>query len=179
MLIQSILNGNREAEKTLYEKYKKITHDFIKSKYFRSVDIEDDISEILIKVFYNLRLFDSKKSKFKSWVLNIIKNHMIDKWRSSNTTINVTDINNYFNASDTTDGVYYPTDEYSISDNPEFDFNNELLSITTLLSPLEFNMIKMRADGYRYNEIAQEFNMSSSTVSNKINYIKTKLKKEL
>jgi DNA-directed RNA polymerase specialized sigma24 family protein len=32
--------------------------------------------------------------------------------------------------------------------------------------------------GYDYNEIGKEFNVSSSTVSNKVNYIKTKLKKQ-
>ena len=31
----------------------------------------------------NLPKFDSKISKFSSWVLNITKNHMIDVWRTS------------------------------------------------------------------------------------------------
>jgi len=33
--------------------------------------------------------------------------------------------------------------------------------------------------GYGYNEIGQEFNLTSVTVSNKVNYIKSKLKKQL
>jgi DNA-directed RNA polymerase specialized sigma24 family protein len=32
--------------------------------------------------------------------------------------------------------------------------------------------------GYNYCEIGKEFNTTSSTISNKVNYIKTKLKKE-
>jgi DNA-directed RNA polymerase specialized sigma24 family protein len=32
--------------------------------------------------------------------------------------------------------------------------------------------------GYDYNEIGKEFNLTSSTISNKVNYIKTKLKKD-
>ena len=42
----------------------------------------------------------------------------------------------------------------------------------------ELNMLQMKyIDGFNYKEIGEKFNITSSTVSNKINYIKTILKK--
>jgi len=173
------LNGSREAEKQLYEKYKIIVHDYIKSKYYRHTDIEDEVSEVLIKVFIGLKSFDINKTKFKTWVINIIRNYMIDRWRSSNTSITTTNAAEYYKTVSSSDGEYSSMDEYTISGDPQSDFDSALLSITSDLTPFEFGLIKMKADGYKYSEIGAKYNMTSTTVSNKINYIKTKLKKEL
>ena len=79
VLIQNVLNGNQIAEETLYNKYKKVVKGFIKNRYSNSIDIDDDISEIMIRIFLNLKFFDCTKSKFNSWVISISKNYMIDK----------------------------------------------------------------------------------------------------
>ena len=165
ILIQNILNGSFEAQNELYYKYKKIVRDFINKKYSQYHDIDDDVSEIMIKIIMGIDTYDKSKSKFKSWVFNITKNHMIDKWRSSaNTLTNTTLINTTYST--------------TTCANIEFENNNSVSYISKQLSPKDFTLLDMKyVQGYDYCEIGKEFNVTSSTISNRVNYIKTKLKK--
>jgi RNA polymerase sigma-70 factor (ECF subfamily) len=186
ILIQNILDGNQIAQEALYKRYRKIVKDFILSKYPTYYDIDDDVSEILIKIFMNITNFSEHKSKFKSWVLSITKNYMIDKWRCTTacrTTIisaSLTACNyssSFFNSTFTTNNI----DNSSISNAAcGFENSNAVNYISTQLSPQDFTLLDMKyVQGYNYKEIGNEFQLTSSTVSNKINYIKTKLKKNI
>ena len=87
VIIQNILNGKKADEKLLYDRYKKIIEDYIISKYKNIPEHEDCVSEIMIKIFVNLKNFDINKSKFKTWAISVLKNYMNDKWRESNASI--------------------------------------------------------------------------------------------
>lgn len=193
------MNGSREAQEILYDKYRKILERFIKSKYPTTLDLEDDVSEIMIRVIMNLTQFDNNKSKFKSWVFSIAKNYMIDKWRknsfvvSSNTynfsanSLNLTYTSTGYNAEITENNEFQTiTNSGTLSLNPSFstsfnaDFDNcsSVSYLSTQLSPVDFTLLDMKyVQGYDYCEIGKEFNISSTTASNRINYLKTKLKK--
>lgn len=126
----------------------------------------------------NLKSFDASKSKFRSWVFSIAKNYMIDKWRCGSNTINCCQIslsnNNNFITSTNTNAdnlIYYTTSNF------KFENNDSINYISTQLSPQDFTLLDMKyMQGYIYCEIGKEFNVTSSTISNRINYIKTKLK---
>jgi RNA polymerase sigma-70 factor, ECF subfamily len=167
-------------EEILYEKYKKIVNDFILYKYPGCIDIDDDVSEVLIKMFTNLTSFDSTKSKFKSWVLTITKNHIIDKWRNTNITINPCSYDNMFVTSDTFNALDYLESGICITNsNSKFENNSTISYLSSQLSKEDYTMLNMKyTEGYDYNEIGRQFNISSTTVSNRINYLKSKLKKE-
>lgn len=167
VLINRVLNNDSTAEELLYERYKKIVFGFIKSKYGHYNDIDDDVSDIMIKVFSKLQTFDSNKSKFKSWVYSITQNHLIDKWRSNDkSSFNITASN--FN---------YDTNNTLINDN-NYDNINMVNYLSTYLNNDDFTLLNMKyLEGYSYNEIGKVFNLTSTTVSNRVNYIKTKLKK--
>ena len=187
------MNGSPRAQEILYEKYKKSVKNFLKNKYSSYIDLDDDVSEILIKVFMNLQNFDSSKSKFRTWVFSIAKNHMVDKWRGN--TITLTGNSSVITVS--TDGTTgldisssggYLTNTASIDMNAstfttccaglEFENCSSINYISDQISPQDFTMLDMKyVQGYSYNEIGSEFNVTSSTISNKVNYIKTKLKK--
>ena len=197
-LIQSILAGNQQAQEILYEKYKQAVTNFLKKKYSLYYDIEDDVSEIMIKVFMGLESFDETKSKFRSWVFSIAKNHMIDKWRNNTITLTgnssgvitvSSDAGNSFNLSDS--GGYITSTSTTVDNtsgtftttnccSADYDFENcsSINFISDQLTPQDFTLLDMKyVQGYSYNEIGSEFNVTSSTISNKVNYIKTKLKK--
>jgi RNA polymerase sigma factor (sigma-70 family) len=189
-LIQNILNGNPVAQETVYKKYRKIVKNYILSKFPPYYDLEDDVSEIMIKVFLNLKEYDSNKSKFKSWVISITKNYLIDKWRTGTGTITVSANNIIFN----TDNPYCNTTctngmpnannliTFTSTNNASccFENCNAVGFVSAQLSAVDFTMLDMKyVQGYDYKEIGSEFQLTSSTVSNKINYIKTKLKKNL
>jgi len=193
-LIQSILDGNPQAQEILYDKYKKSVKNFLISKYSLYYDIDDDVSEIMIKIFINLEKYDEIKSKFKSWVFSIAKNHVIDKWRTNTiaigggTSYNYTismdseeySNDGYITLSDTSglivnDGSSFTT---SSCDNLDFDNCSSINYITTQLTATDYTLLDMKyVQGYDYNEIGMEFNLTSTTISNRVNYIKTKLKK--
>lgn len=191
VLIQDILNGNLIAQETLYKRYRKIIKDFILGKYSTYYDIDDDVSEILIKIFINIQNFKENKAKFKSWVLSITKNYMIDKWRcttacrttilsaSNNlilTSCGYTD--SFFNNTYTINNANINNISVTNSSSCNFENANAVNYISTQLSSKDFTLLDMKyVQGYDYKEIGNEFQLTSSTISNKINYIKTKLKK--
>jgi len=189
------LKGNQQAQEILYEKYKIIVENFLKSKY-SYYDVDDDVSEIMIKVIMNLETFNIDKSKFKSWVFSIAKNHMIDKWRSNTITVSGSNTSCTYSY-DTNYTTSYTTDNYITSTNTG-TFTNSLLTtsdcctadhdfencssinyISDQLTPQDYTLLDMKyIQGYDYKEIGVEFNVTSSTISNRVNYIKTKLKKD-
>lgn len=193
-LIQNILNDNSQSQEILYNKYTKLVKDFLKNKYPTYYDIDDDVSEIMIKVFINLESFDISKSKFMSWVFSIAKNHMIDKWRNNTITLTgsntnctysysttAADVNsNYITSSNTgtidLNNCSYTTDNCGA----DYDFENcsSINYLSGQLSAQDYTLLDMKyVQGYDYKEIGDEFNVTSSTISNRVNYIKTKLKK--
>lgn len=189
------MKGDLKAQEILYEKYKTIVKNFIRSKYSKYTDIDDDVSEIMIKIIMNLETFDENKSKFKSWVLSIVKNHMIDKWRNNSITVTGTnytysytisgditiDLNSNYNTSTTTSGMYNSaslTTSYCTADT-DFENCSSINYISNQLTPQDYTLLDMKyIQGYNYNEIGSEFNVTSTTISNRVNYIKTKLKKD-
>jgi len=196
-LIQNTLNGSPQAQEILYDKYKKSVRNFLKNKYSVYYDLDDDVAEIMIKVFIKLNTFDSTKSKFRSWVFSIAKNHMVYKWR--NNTLSLTGGSNsncVFSYSTTGleiggDSTFLTTTSTAALDvggtfttsntcSADFDFENcsSINFITDQITPQDYTLLDMKyVQGYNYNEIGSEFNVSSNTISNRVNYIKTKLKK--
>ena len=196
-LVQKFLINDLLAQEILYNKYKKVINDFLKNNYPKHYD-DDDVSEILIKVFMNIKDFSENKSKFKSWVLSITKNYMIDKWRCTatcRTTILPANANIALTSCSYSAGGYF-NNAFTINDanslsvsnsgtavnstSCTFENVNAVNFISSQISPLDFALLDMKyMQGYDYKEIGSEFQLTSSTVSNKINYIKTKLKKTL
>ena len=183
-LINKIINGDRKAEEILYSRCKKLITKFIVNKYPFNYDTEDDVSDILIKIFERINTFDSEKSQFNTWVVNISNNHMIDKSRKLTYTM-ITNTN-YFSSDDTgkisldsfndTSCFVTPTTSFSVDNSLEI--NDSLNYIENKIGIQDFHLLNMKyKEGYDYEEMATEMRVSSSTLSNRVNYIKSKLKR--
>lgn len=184
-LIRNILDGDKRSEKKLYDKYKKIVEDYLRSKYPNNHNSDDDVSEILIKIFMSLPSYSFEKSNFRSWVFTIAKNHMIDKSRcfdilsgtitldGIDNTISICNNGSYSVSSDLTYWNSENNNTYSI----DFENCDAVSHISNQLNSSDFTFLDMKySQGYNYNEIGKEFNMTSNTISNRVNYIKTKIK---
>lgn len=173
LLISNIVNGDRKSEKKLYDKYWNITYSYITRNYPHS-DVEDSISEILIKVFSKISTYSKEKSKFNSWVLSITKNYLIDKFRCQyefNVCVN--------NSEDISNMSFQCNDNsYSYTINMDhIDNVNTINQISNTLTHCDYAFLDMHyGQGYSYNEIADKYNTTSNTVSNRVSYIKSKLK---
>lgn len=63
------------------------------------------------------------------------------------------------------------------SDNSCFEINSTLNYLSDHMVSCDYTFLDMKyIQGYSYNEIGTEFNMNSTTISNRVNYIKGKLK---
>lgn len=117
---------------------------------------------------------------------------MIDKWRCnqfqySNTgTVTLCDNpQNVFsirqaNSSDVTftTSTISTSGSYDIYNNTDFENCSSLNYLSQQISTQDFTLLDMKyMQGYDYCEIGKEFNVSSDTVSNRVNYLKTKIKK--
>lgn len=196
VLIQGIKDGNKKYENLLYEKYKKRIGKYLKHKYPSDREIEDNISEILIKIFEKIDQFDKGRSKFYTWVINITKNFMVDKSRKNlNNPVQVSfdsandgslslyssdlssDTNNLTVGFSSTSNIT-PCSSHSL---PDQDMENkEALSfISNKIGIEDFHLLNMKYnEGYDYNEMEKEMKMSSNTISNRVSYVRSKLRKK-
>lgn len=200
VLIQNILQGNKLSEEIFFTRYKKIIKNYLKNKYSKTNadDIDDYVSIILTKIFYNLNTYKQEKSCVKTWALAIAKHFMIDRWRSNTITIlpnipitflassNDTSLNNDYESYNSNISVTI-SNSLSVSDNCNFTASNavnfencnSINYISNQISSKDFMLLNMKyIQGYKYCEIGKEFNLTSDTISNRVNYLKTKLKKD-
>lgn len=176
-------NGDKKAEEILYNKCRKIIKLFLIKKYKNYDDIEDDVSEIIIKIHCNISKFNINESKFTTWIINIAKNYMYDKHKSNTNKLK-------FNTCS-----YTASFDLSIINHTESDCillstsnttENTLISndgynfLSNSVSCADFNLLNMKyVSGYNYDEISCEMNYDSSAqAANKINYLKAKIKKK-
>lgn len=196
-LIRDIQNGDKKAQQKLYNKYKNKVDKFLKKKYSNQIDHEDCVSEILIKVFESIDQYDHKRGKLITWIFKIANNYMIDKARRnignpiqasldsvdgslsfySTSNDNTANLDLSVNTSFTT-SCFEPT---SFTPSPEKDLENKdtLDFISNRIGLQDFHLLTMKYDqGYDYNEMESEMKVSSSTLSNRVNYVRSKLKKK-
>lgn len=82
-LIQKYLRGNEEALEILIKRYLPQIFGFVKKFTGNQNDASDITQEVFVKVWKNLKKFDSDKS-FKSWIFTIAKRTAIDLLRKKN-----------------------------------------------------------------------------------------------
>jgi len=174
LLIEQIIKHNdQKASNKLYDWYYKEVKTYIKKKFSKlsSDDVDDLSADAITKSFVSLTTYDSKKSTFKTWIYTIAENVVLDFSRKLENRI---------------DKVHYHYLEDADKQNfeiPLSDSYEELYSVKQTFNHLVSNlddqtqgMIKKKyVEGYSHNEIGEMYSLTSSTVSNKINYAKSKL----
>lgn len=172
-IIDDVIRGDRKAAEKFFKYYKKTIRYFLKDSYPKNNDIDDDTSDIIIKIYESLHKYDITKSKFNTWVFNIAKNHMIDKAKKRK--ISYTNLDYMDVAVDYVDEPhsYHTPPDYQIELESSFNYHYNCLCEE------QIQLIEMKNLGYNYKEIGNKFNLSESQVSNKINYAISKIKKEV
>ena len=76
-LVESYLNGEKEALELLIKRYLKPIFGFVFSYIKNSEDAEEITQDAFFKAWKNLKKFDKEK-KFKTWLFSIAKNTALD-----------------------------------------------------------------------------------------------------
>ncbi len=84
-LLYSELKGkSKHAFEYLYDNYSPALYGVI-FNVLRDEDLSNDaLQEVFVKIWNNFDLYDPQKSRLYTWMLNIARNHSIDKLRSKN-----------------------------------------------------------------------------------------------
>jgi RNA polymerase sigma factor (sigma-70 family) len=127
-LIAGCLEGSQHHFKVLYDKYAYSLYGICR-RYSKDEDeAKDVLQDGFIKVFTQLKTFDSNKGLFEGWLKRIIVNQAIDGYRKKKAMINS------MPADEVSDEI--PDD---VVETDEFDFSHEEL----------LGMIRELPDGYR------------------------------
>jgi len=85
ILISQYLAGDKKSLEILIKKYLQSIYNFTFRFTGNESDTEDIVQEVFVKVWKNIKKFDSQKS-FKTWLFTIAKNTSIDFLRKKKAT---------------------------------------------------------------------------------------------
>jgi len=166
--IKKCLRKNSEAQKELYERYKR--------KWFRiclrcgknKADAEDMLQEGSISVFNSLHQYNPQIAEFSTWSAKVMVNaalRFLRKWKRLEFTESIGDYENY---------VVYDDDVFDALGAKE---------LTSLIQKLPdgyrivFNMYVI--EGFKHKEIAESLNVSENTSKSQLLKAKKMLQHQL
>ncbi len=153
--------GDDEGFEYIYNEYHNILYSIIKSSIKNQDDTEDCLQEVFYKIFISINKFNDKLSSFKTWIITITNNCIIDMLRKNRNEEIMTSLNvDMIEAEDKT--INYTLYSYFAS----------------LLGDKEYHLLLLRYGfNYSINEIAKELNVSPSAIRHHLKLIKEKLNK--
>jgi RNA polymerase sigma-70 factor (ECF subfamily) len=177
LIEQIIKEKDQKASNKFYSWYYKEVKTFLKKKYGKlsSDDIDDLSSDAISKSFINLASFDAKKSSFRTWLYTIAENVVIDYTRKLENRV---DKIHYHYREDVEERIFdIPSNENMEN---SYSAQQSLSYATSNLDQQTNEMIKKKyVEGYSHYEIGNMYALTSSTVSNKINYAKSKIRSKI
>jgi RNA polymerase sigma factor (sigma-70 family) len=176
-LVKKILEHNdQRASGKLYNWYYGEVKTYLKKKFkIDGMDLEDLASDAISKSFMNLSTYDESKSSFKTWLYTIAENVVINHKKKLENRVEKL---NYHYLEDAEEKNF---DIVSNEDHEELFSTQQALNFAVSdLDDEQHDMLKKKyVEGYSHSEIGEIYSLTSSTVSNKINYVKSKLTKKL
>lgn len=82
VLIAEVKGKSRKAFEYLYENYSPALYGVIFNVLRNEEASNDALQEVFVKIWSNIQNYDPGKAKLYTWMLNIARNHAIDKLRS-------------------------------------------------------------------------------------------------
>ncbi len=76
-LVEKLKSGDKRAFETLFIEYKDIVYTIVCRMIYNKNQIEDITSDILLKIYKNIRQFD-ERAKLSTWIYRVAYNHCVD-----------------------------------------------------------------------------------------------------
>ena len=81
-LVRGTLGGEEDAFSQLYDRYWQPIYATAYRIIQNSEEAQDATQEIFLKLYRSVRTYDSRQSKFSTWLYRLATNHAIDYWRA-------------------------------------------------------------------------------------------------
>jgi RNA polymerase sigma factor (sigma-70 family) len=157
LVIAEAKKGKRQAQNVLMDLYWSTVYGYVFSKIQNENESEDIAIETFTKVFTKLKLYN-EDFDFKTWIVSIAHNTMIDHIRKS-TVLNIS-LDDEHNFIDIEEDL--PTPEESLILKQD---NDAVTNVIAQLKPEYKRIIELRyLEDKTYKEIAEELNLSLANV---------------
>ena len=141
----------------------------LRSKFFRGMEKEDVVQEVLIKVYQSLDRYDYTKGKASTYVENVVNNHITDCIRKSNTGYMKANTSTHEFVDELDDDMVGTTsDKIILSDQEDkYAYSNYMIDFMDNigLDDREKQIFKLRCTGYDFVEIAGLLNLTKARIS--------------
>ncbi len=168
-LIEEIANGNKEAFKTLYQKYVRQVFSFVYKTTKDNKMTEEITNDVMFEVWNSAKNFKGK-SKVLTWIFGIAHNKTMNELRKKSPT-----------AMDPEEFSRIPASEDNVEEIVEKKDRAERMKIALeQLSPEHRTVLELTFyEGLSYPEIAEIMDCPVNTVKTRMYYAKEKLKEKL
>lgn len=169
----------------IYKRYYPIVLRYVKYKVRRDYIAEEITNDAFISFYKHLPEYDSSKSLVTTWLYNIVKNHVIDYYRSLATKKNTLFANSVSTSEQMKDESvrFLMLPDMGLPVDSLHDTIMASVNILKAMDELKGNKktIAMRYfyDDHTYNQIASELNVPLNTIKVTILRIREKLKVSL
>lgn len=167
-LISEAIANNRQAQQQLYSKYASKMLSVCR-QYIKDIHHAEDVMITgFMKMFTNLKKFESKGS-FEGWIKRIMIHECIDYLRVKKNNFNHKDI----------DDVIYSEEEDNYEMEGDFSIDDIQLLIDNLPEGYKMVFNLYIIEGYKHNEIAELLNISEGTSKSQLSHAKRMLQTQI
>jgi RNA polymerase sigma factor (sigma-70 family) len=166
-LLDGCLTNDRKAQKLLYEQFYEFAMT-IALRYSRDeMDAADIMSHAFVKIFRNIRSYDSTKGSLHAWIKRIVVNEGLDHIKSRER----------FSENVELEIVAEPTISNTVLEQMGAE---EIMELVTKLPPATHAVFVLYAvEGYNHREIAEKLGISEGTSKWHLSEARKTLQKQL
>ena len=148
-IVEGLLKVSDDAGDKLFRKYHKIVYRYC-CLYLKKNDdelISDLLQEVFIKILTRIDTFDINKiSKFRAWIITIVRNTVYDYLRSYQKSIEVNEDDSFWEQQSKQDAFF---------EDCNAGIDNEIIQrVLFSLSPLEKEVLLLSAEGLSLKEVS-------------------------
>jgi len=157
--VEGLKNRKQSALDYLYDHYSGALYGVIFRILKKEEISEEVLQDVFLKIWNKIDAYDSSKGKLFTWMLNIARNHAIDKTRSKE-----------MNKGKKTDDIDYLVNKIDTRENAELQI--DAIGLKEVLMGLSedqrFIVDQLYLKGYTQSEVAEEFNIPLGTVKTRL-----------
>ena len=157
--MEGLKNRKQSALDYLYDHYSGALYGVIFRILKKEEISEEVLQDVFLKIWNKIDAYDSSKGKLFTWMLNIARNHAIDKTRSKE-----------MNKGKKTDDIDYLVNKIDTRENAELQI--DAIGLKEVLMELSvdqrFIVDQLYLKGYTQSEVAEEFNIPLGTVKTRL-----------